>query len=93
MLAPLLVNERPHWELVFPDELHPAFEDFRNFLYLVWKHLGLPEPTLAQYEIAHRLQFGVDSTEESETVRGPREDSIRSFRSLGQSYITSAFAD
>ena len=92
MRAPLLVNERPHWELVFPDELHPAFEDFRNFLYLVWKHLGLPEPTLAQYEIAHRLQYGKDSTDTKEVLSGPREDIIRCFRSLGKSYTTSAYA-
>ena len=92
MLNPLLVDGEPHWRSVFPEEVHPAFEDFRNFLYLVWDHLGLPEPTLAQYQIAHRLQYGVDSTEEGEAVSGPREAIIRCFRSLGKSYITSAFA-
>lgn len=92
----------------------PAFEDFRNFLFLVWRHLGLPEPTPAQYEVAHRLQWGVDSVELHDiladmlsdgytSVEGalaayqerlyerPMEDIIRAFRSLGKSYITSAY--
>lgn len=80
-----------------PEEVHPAFEDFRNFLFLAWSHLGLPSPTRAQYEIAHRLQHGIDSTEPSsdQGPRGkhlPREDIIRCFRSLGKSYITSVYA-
>ena len=80
-----------------PEEVYPAFEDFRNFLFLAWKHLGLPSPTRAQYEIAHRLQHGIDSTETSsaQAPRGdhlPREDIIRCFRSLGKSYITSVYA-
>lgn len=36
----------------------PLRSDFRNFLYLVWDHLGLPSPTPAQYEIAYFLQWG-----------------------------------
>ena len=31
-------------------------KDFRNFLYLVWKHLALPRPTPIQYDIANYLQ-------------------------------------
>ena len=31
-------------------------KDFRNFLYLVWKHLNLPEPTAVQYDIADYIQ-------------------------------------
>jgi hypothetical protein len=94
MLKPLQLEGRPHWEVVFPQEVWGAYEDFRNFLYLVWKHLGLPEPTPAQYEIAHRLQHGVDTAEAADGVEvsGPREDIIRCFRSLGKSYITSAYA-
>ncbi len=38
---------------VFED---PDLKDFRNFLYLVWEFLGLPEPTVAQYEMADALQ-------------------------------------
>ena len=63
MLKPEFVDGGPHWLSTMPEEVHPAFEDFRNFLFLVWSHLGLPEPTKAQYEIAHRLQYGVDSSQ------------------------------
>lgn len=97
MLPPLLINKKPHWEAHFPAEVWGAFEDFRNFLYLAWQHLGLPAPTPAQYEIAHRLQHGVDTVEVTEVEleryqKMPREDIIRCFRSLGKSYITSAYA-
>lgn len=53
--------------------------DFRNFLYLVWKHLNLPQPTPIQYDIADYLQ------------NGPRRMVIEAFRGVGKSYITSAF--
>lgn len=100
MLPPLTTAGRPHWETRFPKEVWPAFEDFRNFLILVWEHHRLPDPTEAQLEIAHRLQYGADSVEwvalsaeERETrVLGMREDIIRAFRALGKSYVTSAFA-
>jgi hypothetical protein len=54
--------------------------DFRKFLYVVWKHLGLPDPTPVQYDIAHFLQHG------------PRRAVIEAFRGVGKSWITSAFA-
>ena len=99
MLNPMMTGDVPHWETSFPKEVWGAYEDFRNFLFLVWQHLGLPEPTPAQYEIAFRLQHGLDtaeasdiSTEELERFnKMPREDIIRCFRSLGKSYITSAY--
>jgi len=53
--------------------------DFRNFLFLVWKHLHLPEPTPLQYEIAHWLQHG------------PKRQIIEAFRGVGKSWITSAY--
>lgn len=58
---------------------HPALADFRVFMFLVWKHLGLPEPTPVQYDIAHYLQGG------------PRRSVIEAFRGVGKSWITSAF--
>jgi hypothetical protein len=58
---------------------HPALADFRIFMYVVWKHLGLPEPTTVQYDIAHYLQHG------------PRRSVIEAFRGVGKSWITSAF--
>jgi hypothetical protein len=54
-------------------------QDFRNFLYLVWQHLGLPEPTPIQYDIAHYLQHS------------PKRCIIEAFRGVGKSYITAAY--
>lgn len=53
----------PHWEATQPEVLWPIYEDFRNFVIVLWRHLGLPAPTIAQLEIAHRLQYGYDSVE------------------------------
>lgn len=106
MLKPLLVRvagpegdvELPHW-FSRPEEDWAAFESFQTFLERVWEHLGLPKPTRAQYEIAHRLQYGYDSYEKEllsvdealALLNHPREDIIRAFRGLGKSYITAAF--
>lgn len=57
---------------------HPAQADFRVFLYVVWKHLNLPEPTPVQYDIANYLQTA------------PRRAVIQAFRGVGKSWITSA---
>jgi len=54
-------------------------QDFRNFTYLVWQHLGLPEPTPIQYDIAHYLQHS------------PKRCIIEAFRGVGKSYITAAY--
>ena len=34
----------------------PIRKDFRNFLFVVWRHLNLPTPTKRQYEMAEFLQ-------------------------------------
>lgn len=57
----------------------PIRSDLRNFVYLVWKHLGLPDPTPVQYEMCEYLQHG------------PRRRVIQAFRGVGKSWITSAF--
>lgn len=54
-------------------------KDFRNFLYLVWKHLNLPDPTPVQYNLAQYIQ------------EGPRRAIVEAFRGVGKSWITSAF--
>jgi hypothetical protein len=64
--------------------------DFRNVLFLVWRALGLPEPTAIQYEVAKLLQYGVDPT------RPPWEHPNNSlvicgFRSMAKSWIAGAF--
>lgn len=45
----------PQW-YEFPED--PIRSDFRNLLFLVWEHLGLPEPTRGQYEMAYFMQWG-----------------------------------
>lgn len=56
-----------------------SLKDFRNFLYLIWKHLNLPDPTPVQYDIADFLQHG------------PRRRVIEAFRGVGKSWISSAY--
>lgn len=59
--------------------LDSKLHDFRSFLWLVWKHLNLPDPTPVQYDIAQYLQYG------------PRRKIIEGFRGVGKSWITSAY--
>jgi hypothetical protein len=53
--------------------------DFRNFLYITWKHLKLPEPTPIQYSLANYLATG-----SSRII-------ISAYRGCGKSWITSAY--
>ena len=62
-----------------PNAVPEALRDFRNFTYLVWQHLGLPEPTPVQYDIANYLQHS------------PKRCIIEAFRGVGKSYITAAY--
>lgn len=53
--------------------------DFRYFVYVVWKHLNLPDPTPVQYDIAKYIQTAPDKCV------------VEAFRGIGKSYVTSAF--
>ena len=53
--------------------------DFRKFLFVIWKHLNLHNPTPVQYEIAYNLQYG------------DKRIIIQAFRGVGKSWITSAY--
>ena len=53
--------------------------DFRAFLFLVWSHIGLPNPTPLQYDLAKYLQHG------------PNKRCIEAFRGVGKSFVTSAY--
>lgn len=61
------------------NELDRIKSDFRLFVFIVWKHLGLPEPTPVQYDICHYLQHY------------PKRSVIEAFRGVGKSWVTSAF--
>lgn len=54
--------------------------DLRAFIWLVWQHLGLPDPTDVQYDMAEYIQ------------NAPRRAIVQAYRGAGKSYITSAFA-
>lgn len=60
-------------------EKNPLKKDFRKFLYVVWKHLGLPDPTPVQYDIAKFMQHG------------PRRKMIQAFRGVGKTWVYAAF--
>jgi hypothetical protein len=64
-----------------PDtEFHQKLRgSFKTFLWYVHKHLGLPQPTPLQYNIAEYLQYG------------PKRSIIQAFRGVGKSHITVAF--
>jgi hypothetical protein len=64
-----------------PAHVPEGLGNFSNCLWLLWRHLGLPEPTRRQYEIAEWLQ------------EGPDRLIVEGFRGVGKSWITSAFAD
>ena len=61
------------------DEIHPILRDFRNFLFITWKHLNLPDPTPVQFDMAKYMQ------------ESPRRCVIQAFRGVGKSWICSAF--
>ena len=54
--------------------------DFRNLVWLAWKHLRLPSPTPVQYDISSWIQHG------------PRRMLIMGYRGVGKSWLTSVFA-
>ena len=60
--------------------IDPRLKDFKNFLYLTWKHLNLPAPTPIQYDIGDYLQ---------DPAR--KRVIIQAFRGVGKSWVTSAF--
>ncbi|AGE60576.1 terminase large subunit [Pelagibacter phage HTVC011P] len=59
--------------------MHEKLKDFRNFLYLAWKHLRLPAPSTMQYSIADYI------------ANGDKRIIISAFRGVGKSWITSTY--
>ena len=57
----------------------PSLTDLRNFVYLVWQHLGLPSPTPLQYSICEFLQ------------EGHKRIIIEGYRGIGKSYLTATY--
>jgi hypothetical protein len=57
----------------------PLKQDFRQFLYHVWSHLGFPRPTKIQLDMARFLQHGGSQV------------MLQAFRGVGKSWVTAAF--
>jgi hypothetical protein len=65
---------------ISPEQLQTRLlSDFSFFLRILWRHLGLPEPTRAQLAMARYLQYG-----------GPRIQ-LQMFRGCGKSWVTAGF--
>lgn len=63
------------------EQIAKAKADFRVFIYIVWKMIGLPDPTAIQYDIAHTLH---NLPNDRFIIEG--------FRGVAKSFITCAYA-
>lgn len=62
------------------EQIKRAHEDFRVFVFMVWKSIGLPAPTPIQYDIAYYL------------MNTPTDRSIiEGFRGVAKSFLTCAY--
>lgn len=66
--------------VVSHDPTRPWREDFRKFLFLVWKHLGYGPPSKLQYDVARYIQNSPDNA------------MLMGFRGMAKSYISVAYA-
>lgn len=62
----------------------PIKDDFRVFLTLLWRYLGLPDPTELQLDVAYHLQHHGWNGEIDRLI-------IMAFRGMAKSWITAAF--
>lgn len=62
------------------EQIQRAWEDFRVFVYIVWRSIGLPQPTPIQYDI-------------SKALMNPPSDRfiIQGFRGVAKSFLTCAY--
>jgi hypothetical protein len=57
----------------------PFASDFRYWLCIVWKHLGLPDPTPIQLDVAEYMQHG------------PKRRIVQGYRGVGKSWMAAAY--
>ena len=72
-----MTKKHPEW-ITNPSQ-EKMHDDFRAFLWYIWKCLNLPTPTAVQYDIAMYLQHG------------DKRRIIEAFRGVGKSWITAAY--
>lgn len=71
------MNAYPEWIVSeYEKRLH---DDFRLFLFHLWKHLKLPPPTKLQYRMAEYI------------ANGPRRRLLEAFRGAAKTWITCAY--
>ena len=58
------------------EQVAKAKEDFRVFLFILWKTIGLPPPTPIQYAMAHYLQYPPSDRIILEAFRGAAKSFI-----------------
>lgn len=86
LLDPLLADDpyQLNEEAIRPSEIkpngNPLHDDFRVFLTMLWRHLGLPDPTPLQLSMAYSLQHDPEARR-----------IIMAFRGAAKSWITAAF--
>lgn len=61
-------------------QIENAKKDFRAFVFILWKSLGLPDPTPIQYDIAKNLMYPISD-----------RFIIEGFRGVAKSYLTCAY--
>ena len=68
----------PEW--VTTESEKKLHDDFRAFLWFIWRHLGLPNPTPRQLRIAGYIQHG------------PKRRMVQAWRGAAKTWITCAYA-
>lgn len=80
-VASLERRDVPFNQIVYGD---PILDDFRVFLTLLWRHLGLTDPTPLQLDVAYYMQHHSWSGEIDHLI-------IMAFRGMAKSWITGAY--
>lgn len=62
------------------EQIEKAHEDFRIFVFMIWKSIGLPSPTPIQYDIA---EFLMNTPTDRSIIEG--------FRGVAKSFLTCAY--
>jgi hypothetical protein len=75
---PKAARKYPEW--VTTESEKKLHDDFRAFLWFIWKHLGLPAPTKRQLAMAWFI------------ANGPRRRMIQAWRGAAKTWITCAYA-